>query len=150
MFKRKFREISKSGDTHDTDIETKRELLDPSRMPRHIAVIMDGNGRWARSRHMNRLEGHRRGLKAAKDIIQLCKDIEGVDCITLYAFSTENWKRPKAEIKGLMLLMKYFLRRETREMVENRIRFRTIGSLEHFPEFVRKEIEKAKNATKKM
>ncbi len=128
-------------------VQEKIHALDSGRMPRHIAFIMDGNGRWARQRHRRRLMGHREGIKTAKRIIRFCHDIGGIECITLYAFSTENWKRPKVEIAGLMLLLKYFLRRETAEMVENDIRFRVIGRTEEFPAFVQREIHRTMEAT---
>ncbi len=128
-------------------VQEKVQLLDPRRMPRHIAFIMDGNGRWARQRHRRRLMGHREGIKTAKKIIRFCHDIGGIDCITLFAFSTENWKRPKLEISGLMLLLKYFLRKETEEMVENDIRFRTIGRIQDFPGFVQRELQRTIETT---
>ncbi len=129
------------------EVQKKIQALDPRRMPRHIAFIMDGNGRWARLRRRRRLMGHREGIKTAKQIIRFCHDLGGIECITLYAFSTENWKRPKLEISGLMLLLKYFLRKETAEMVENDIRFRTIGRIDEFPSFVQRELQRTMDST---
>lgn len=134
-------------DEWDPDIREKLARVEPHPIPRHIAFIMDGNGRWARQRRRRRLMGHREGIRAAKRIIKFCHGMDGIDCITLFAFSTENWKRPKLEISGLMLLLKYFLRKETAEMVREGIRFRTIGRTDVFPGFVQNEIRRTVEAT---
>ncbi len=102
--------------------------IDPSRVPAHIAVIMDGNGRWAKLRGKPRIFGHRTGSDSVKAIIDTCARME-VRAITLYAFSTENWKRPKAEISGLMSMLKRVLRRELSEVHRNNIRFQAIGDI---------------------
>ena len=102
--------------------------IDPARLPQHIAIIMDGNGRWAKQRGKPRIFGHREGSNSVKAIIDTCARLE-IKAITLYAFSTENWKRPKAEISGLMSMLKRVLKRELKEVHKNNIRFRTIGDI---------------------
>jgi undecaprenyl diphosphate synthase len=108
-----------------------RELLDrlpPSSLPRHVAIIMDGNGRWARQRGFPRVEGHRAGIRAVRDTVEAAARLE-LEVLTLYAFSTENWKRPRWEVRTLMALLKEYLAKELRTMVDNNIRFRPIGRI---------------------
>ena len=102
--------------------------IDPARLPAHIAVIMDGNGRWARARGKPRIFGHRAGSDSVKSIIDTCARM-GIGAVTLYAFSTENWKRPKAEVSGLMQMLKRVLRRELKDVHRNNIRFQAIGNI---------------------
>ena len=102
--------------------------IDPARLPAHIAVIMDGNGRWARARGKPRIFGHRSGSDSVKSIIDTCARM-GIGAVTLYAFSTENWKRPKAEVSGLMQMLKRVLRRELKDVHRNNIRFQAIGNI---------------------
>ena len=102
--------------------------LDPSRFPRHVAVIMDGNGRWARRRHLPRVAGHRAGIKSVRETVESAARL-GLEVLTLYAFSQENWKRPRTEVDTLMDLLREYLRREMRTLMENRIRFSVIGRL---------------------
>jgi len=102
------------------------DALDLARLPRHVAVIMDGNGRWAKQRHLPRVEGHRAGAAAVRDTVETAARL-GLDALTLYAFSTENWKRPKAEVSTLFTLLKEYLRKEFRTLAENDIRFRVVG-----------------------
>jgi undecaprenyl diphosphate synthase len=109
--------------------------LKPESLPRHIAVIMDGNGRWAKKRSLNRIKGHREGAESVRDIVRACREI-GIDVLTLYAFSTENWKRPKTEVSALMKLLKDFLRAELPEMMDNDIRLNPIGDIKRFPKNV--------------
>ncbi len=104
-------------------------------LPRHIAIIMDGNGRWAKKRALNRIRGHREGAESVRNIVRACREI-GIEVLTLYAFSTENWQRPRQEISALMSLLKEFLRSELAEMMENGIRLNTIGQIERFPDHV--------------
>jgi len=111
--------------------------LDPAKLPSHVAVIMDGNGRWARKRLLNRIKGHERGVEVVRTIVRACRKI-GIPNLTLYAFSTENWQRPKTEIYALMTLLKKFLASEQKEMMDNNIRLKTIGQTERLPEDVRK------------
>ena len=110
--------------------------MDTSNVPKHIAIIMDGNGRWAEKRSLNRIAGHRMGIKRAKEIIRACREL-GIQVLTLYAFSTENWNRPRREISTLMSLLKRFLAAEGRTLVKNNIRLNAIGALEDLPGDVR-------------
>jgi undecaprenyl diphosphate synthase len=112
------------------------ENLDLSKLPSHIAIIMDGNGRWAKKRLMNRINGHEKGVDAVRRIVRVCREL-GIEILTLYAFSTENWQRPKVEVSALMDLLKRFLKSESREMHENNIRLNTIGQLYRIPKGVR-------------
>jgi undecaprenyl diphosphate synthase len=108
-----------------------RELLDrlaPQSLPRHVAIIMDGNGRWARQRGLPRVEGHRAGIRAVRETVEAAARLE-LQALTLYAFSTENWKRPRWEVRTLMSLLKEYLAKELRTMVDNNIRFRPIGRI---------------------
>ena len=120
--------------------------IDLERLPRHIAVIMDGNGRWARERGKPRIFGHRAGAESVRAIIDTCTRLE-IEAVTLYAFSTENWKRPRAEISALMSMLKRYIRSDLKEVHKNNIRFRTIGDIDQLPDDVRKEIERAKQMT---
>jgi undecaprenyl diphosphate synthase len=95
--------------------------------PRHIAIIMDGNGRWAKKRFLPRIAGHRKGIEAAKSIVRTAGDL-GIEVLTLYAFSTENWNRPEEEVNDLMALLKHFIQRDIRELAENGVRLRVIGN----------------------
>ncbi|MBX3287830.1 MAG: isoprenyl transferase [Acidobacteria bacterium] len=121
--------------------------IDPERIPRHIAVIMDGNGRWAKARGKARIFGHREGSESVKAIIDTCARLE-VDAVTLYAFSTENWKRPKEEVSGLMTMLKQVLRREIKAVAKNNIRFQTIGNIDGLAPDVQKELEYARQMTR--
>jgi undecaprenyl diphosphate synthase len=116
--------------------------IDPERLPQHIAIIMDGNGRWAKQRGKPRIFGHREGSNSVKAIIDTCARLE-IKAITLYAFSTENWKRPKDEISGLMSMLKRVLKRELKEVHKNNIRFRTIGDIDGLAPDVRSELTSA-------
>jgi undecaprenyl diphosphate synthase len=110
------------------EMEIMKEI-DPARLPRHIAIIMDGNGRWAESHTMGRILGHRKGAESVRIITKTCRRI-GIDCLTLYAFSVENWLRPEAEVRALMNLLLQYLEGETREMMEQGIRLTAIGDLD--------------------
>ena len=114
--------------------------LDLSKLPSHIAIIMDGNGRWAKQRLMNRINGHEKGADAVRRIVRICREI-GIEILTLYAFSTENWQRPKAEVAALMDLLKRFLKSESRELHENNIRLNTIGQTHRIPKSVRSVLQ---------
>jgi undecaprenyl diphosphate synthase len=122
------------------------ESIDPARIPAHIAIIMDGNGRWARRRSLPRIAGHRAGVEPVRSTVEACARM-GVQALTLYAFSVENWKRPRAEIEALWRLLRIYIRRELPEMMENDIRFDAIGRLDALPAFVQREIEMARNTT---
>lgn len=115
-------------------------------VPRHIAVIMDGNGRWAQSRGLPRIKGHEHGSRAVGECVEGCRDA-GVKFLTLYAFSAENWKRPHAEVEALMLLLDRFLAEKTAEMRERGIKLRAIGRLNDLPPACRRRLETALEAT---
>ena len=123
------------------------QSLEPSKIPSHIAIIMDGNGRWAEKRLMNRIKGHEKGSETVRNIVRSCREI-GIDHLTLYAFSTENWQRPKTEIAALMTLLKKFLKSEQKELADNNIRLKTIGQIERLPIDVQKELNRAMSTTK--
>lgn len=120
--------------------------IDPARLPSHIAVIMDGNGRWARARGKPRIFGHRAGSDSVKSIIDTCARM-GIGAVTLYAFSTENWKRPKAEVSGLMQMLKRVLRRELKDVHRNNIRFQAIGNIAGLAPDVQAELAAAAEFT---
>jgi len=120
--------------------------IDPSRLPQHVAVIMDGNGRWAKLRGKPRISGHREGADSVKAIIDTCARLQ-IKAITLYAFSTENWKRPKAEVSGLMSMLKRVLKRELKEVHRNNIRFKTIGDIHGLAPDVQNELAAAERFT---
>ena len=106
--------------------------MDQKKIPHHIAVIMDGNGRWAKKKSLNRIKGHVKGVDAVREVIKACREL-GVKILTLYAFSVENWKRPKEEVAALMKLLKEYLVKERDEMVKNNIRLCAIGRIEDLP-----------------
>jgi len=121
--------------------------LDTTKLPAHVAIILDGNGRWAKKRLLNRINGHEKGSETVRTIVRACRQI-GISYLTLYAFSTENWQRPKTEVEALMTLLKKFLQSEREEMVENNIRLRAIGQLDRLPTKVRKELDQTMTATR--
>jgi undecaprenyl diphosphate synthase len=116
-------------------------------VPRHVAVIMDGNGRWAKQRGRPRLFGHRAGADSLRAILRACRD-HGVEYLTVYAFSTENWVRPQDEVSGLMSLLKTFLKKDEHELHENQVRLRVTGRLQDLPKAVRTELERVMAATR--
>jgi undecaprenyl diphosphate synthase len=120
--------------------------IDTTRVPRHVAIIMDGNGRWAKLRGKPRIFGHRAGSDSVKAIVDTCARLE-IDAVTLYAFSTENWKRPAAEVSGLMSMLKRFLKSELRAAHKNNIRFRAIGDLSALAADIQEEIANAMDLT---
>ncbi len=132
-----------------TNREEERLLgeIDPLRLPQHIAVIMDGNGRWAQRRHLPRIAGHRAGVKAAREIIETCARMKKIDALTLYAFSVENWRRPKTEVDFLMRLLREYLRKELPVIHKNNIRLLVIGRSDQIPEAVNHDIERAMTTT---
>ena len=121
--------------------------LDASNLPSHIAIIMDGNGRWAKKRLKHRIKGHEKGAETVRMVVRTAREI-GVRFLTLYAFSTENWQRPKTEVVALMKLLKRFLKSETREMMENDIQLNTIGQIERLPQDVLSILTKTMDMTK--
>ncbi len=116
-----------------------KALVDPTRVPRHIAVIMDGNGRWAKQRRRPRVAGHRAGVGAVREVVEGAREL-GIRYLTLYTFSSENWKRPKREVSALMGLLSKFMKDELDEMLHYRIGMKVIGRLEMLPEKLREEI----------
>ncbi len=121
--------------------------IDFSRLPRHVAVIMDGNGRWARNRNLPRIEGHRAGSKAVREVVEASARL-GIEVLSLYAFSRENWKRPRAEVNRLWKLLVDFLKREDKTLTKNRIRLRVIGRREGIPPAVARELERVESVTR--
>ena len=126
--------------------DTLARQLDFDRLPAHIAVIMDGNGRWAAQRHLPRVEGHRSGIDAVRDTVEGSARL-GIRVLTLYAFSVENWKRPAAEVSTLMLLLKRYLRSELNTLLRNNIRFKVIGRMEDLARDVQGELRAAEEKT---
>ena len=122
------------------------EAIDPDRLPAHIAIIMDGNGRWARRRGLPRAAGHRAGIEPVRMAVETASRL-GVQALTLYAFSVENWKRPRAEVDMLWRLLRVYLRRELPEIIRNGIRFTCVGRLDGLPLQVREELESAIDGT---
>src|SRR5437870_11729347 len=110
------------------------------RLPAHVAVIMDGNGRWAAQRHLPRVEGHRAGIDSVRDIVETSARL-GIDVLTLYAFSIENWKRPRTEINTLMILLKRYLRSELNTLLKTNVQFQVIGRGDELSPDVRHELE---------
>ncbi len=127
-----------SGDTAGLDVEN---------LPSHVAIIMDGNGRWAKKRLLNRIQGHEKGAQTVRKVVEAAREI-GIPVLTLYAFSTENWQRPKSEVTALMFLLKKFLTAETKNLLENNIRLNAIGQLERLPENVRTSLHKVMDVTR--
>jgi undecaprenyl diphosphate synthase len=117
------------------------------RVPRHVAIIMDGNGRWAERRGLSRNEGHRQGLEAVRAVVRAAGDL-GVEVLTLYAFSLENWNRPQAEVSELMRLLDHYLDVELEEVIARDIRVRVIGRLDRVPPILRKRVEEAVQRTR--
>ncbi|MEH2108593.1 isoprenyl transferase [Nostoc sp.] len=126
----------------DLPTDLKQELL-----PQHVAVIMDGNGRWAKRQGLPRIMGHKRGVDALKDLLRCCQDW-GIQALTAYAFSTENWKRPQEEVDFLMTLFQRVLRQELREMVEENVQIKFVGNLQDLPRSLQQEIFRSMEETK--
>ena len=122
------------------------DRADSAPVPRHVAIIMDGNGRWAQQRGMSRIKGHEEGAESVRAVIQACQDI-GVEYLTLYAFSVENWVRPVAEVQGLMRLLRRFLEREEPLLHKNRVRLRVMGRMEDLPVLVQRALRRVMAAT---
>jgi len=116
--------------------------IDPINVPAHVAIIMDGNGRWAKERGLPRIAGHREGVKTVETILAACKEV-GVKILTLYAFSTENWKRPKQEIQGLMKILENYLPKFTPKLNKEDIRLNVIGEISALPVAVQKSVKKS-------
>jgi undecaprenyl diphosphate synthase len=139
----KARELLKPANREEARLLDQLEL---ERLPRHIAIIMDGNGRWARRRHLPRVAGHKAGVRAARSVIETCARL-GIPALTLYAFSVENWRRPKSEIDFLMRLLREYLRKELPVIHKNNIRLSVIGRPAQLPQEVRDDIAEAMRVT---
>ena len=135
--------VLRSLEDADSDLLSQ---VDFARLPRHIAIIMDGNGRWARRRRLPRIAGHRAGAQAVRDTVEIGSQL-GLTALTLYAFSTENWKRPPSEINTLMELLREYLRRELAEIHRNNIRLQILGRYEQLPLEVQQDLEDALRQT---
>ena len=129
-----------------SDEEALARQLNFDRLPRHVAVIMDGNGRWAAQRHLPRVEGHRAGIDSVRDVVETSARL-GIHVLTLYAFSVENWKRPAAEVSTLMSLLKRYLRLELNTLLRNNIRFNVIGRVQDLAPDIRTELKMAEQKT---
>src|SRR6186713_3212287 len=127
------------------DLDLARQIQ-PDRLPQHVAIIMDGNGRWAGRRHLPRVEGHRAGIDAVRSVVETSARL-GLDVLTLYAFSVENWKRPAAEVSTLMMLLKRYLGLELSTLLRNDIRFRVIGREDELAPDVQGELKMAEEQT---
>src|SRR5512138_3948486 len=117
-------------------------MIKGDKLPRHVAVIMDGNGRWAKQRMLQRIVGHQKGVETVRVIVEECSRL-GIGYLTLFAFSSENWLRPKTEVQALMALLKKYIRSEVPRMMNNNIRFAVIGNRQELPPAVNKEIDEA-------
>ena len=122
--------------------------IDKEKLPHHVAIIMDGNGRWAKKKLLNRISGHLKGVDAVKEVVTACREL-GIKILTLYAFSTENWKRPKDEVAALMGLLKEYLIKEGEEMLQNNIRLRAIGKIEDLPTDVQETLRETITKTER-
>jgi undecaprenyl diphosphate synthase len=120
--------------------------IDKEKLPHHIAIIMDGNGRWAKKKNLSRISGHIKGVDAVREIVTACREL-GIKVLTLYAFSVENWRRPKEEVMALMALLKEYLIKETEEMIQNNIRLSAIGRLEDLPIDVQNTLQETRKKT---
>ena len=123
-------------------------VIDHNRLPRHIAIIMDGNGRWAKNKNLSRISGHMKGVDAVKEVVTACREL-GIKVLTLYAFSIENWKRPAEEVMALMKLLRDYLIKESEEMIQNNIRLNAIGRLEDLPPDVQDVLKETMKKTEK-
>lgn len=127
-------------------MQSLKDQINMQRLPRHIAIIMDGNGRWAKEKGQDRLYGHFHGVESVRDIVEGCAEL-GIEYLTLYAFSTENWERPKYEVTGLMELLVETIRKETETLNRNNIRMHVIGDMNMLPEYARKELSESLEMT---
>lgn len=138
--------MAKTAPATSSSTEALLAQLNPQTLPRHVAIIMDGNGRWARARTLPRIAGHREGIKSLKDVIQVFLDLK-IPALTIYAFSQENWNRPASEISALMGLLDQYLSTEQKQLVEHGVRLRTIGRVELLPPPTLERIRATEQAT---
>ncbi|MBI5189971.1 MAG: isoprenyl transferase [Nitrospirae bacterium] len=138
--------LTRDGQVAELSREELLARLDTSRLPRHVAIIMDGNGRWAANRGLPRVAGHKKGMETVREIVTASSKL-GIKALTLYAFSLENWKRPRLEVEALMSLLTLYLQNELKLMQENNIKFTTIGRTDDLPGAARKWIDKVKAET---
>lgn len=129
-----------------TETELKALILERGNLPRHIAIIMDGNGRWAKSRGLPRVAGHKEGVNSVREITRACGEL-GIETLTLYTFSSENWKRPRAEVDALLRLLVTTIRGEVQELMENNVRLTVIGRLDDLPAVAQREMQSAMDLT---
>lgn len=123
------------------------EEIDKEKLPHHIAIIMDGNGRWAKKKLLHRINGHMKGVEAVREVVKACREL-GIKILTLYAFSEENWRRPREEVSALMELLQEYLIREREEMLKHRIRLCALGRIEDLPAGVQETLHETVEATK--
>lgn len=135
-------------DQSSEDLKLQEKIKSRGNIPRHIAIIMDGNGRWAKLRGLPRVSGHSEGVKSVRDVVEACAQL-GVEYLTLFAFSTENWRRPREEVSTLMKLLVRTLKTETDELHKNNIRLRMIGDFDSLPESVQTQLKEAIKKTEK-
>ncbi len=140
------KEIENNFHTNTSSQKTDESALDMSNLPRHIAIIMDGNGRWAKKRGLPRTVGHKAGVETLREIIRTCSKLK-IQYLTLYAFSTENWQRPEKEVSALMKLLVYYLRKEIEELHKNNVKIHVIGDISKLPQTAIQEINSALDLT---
>ena len=143
MLKHFFKQKNRAG---KKDVHELMQLIDFERLPNHIAIIMDGNGRWAQKRGLPRVVGHRNGVESLRDIVKVCNEIK-IPVLTVYAFSTENWKRPKEEVDALMNLLVEYVYKEIDELDKNKVQIRAIGRIHKLPEECQKAVAFARDRT---
>lgn len=150
MFKNIVNLVRRAPERELEEEEVLKSALDPSRMPRHVAIIMDGNGRWARRRGMPRTFGHRAGMDSLREVVKISSEI-GLRVLTVYGFSTENWKRPREEVDSLMDLLVEYMQKEISDLIKNNVRVRAIGRTAELPAKAREAValahEKSKNCS---
>lgn len=144
MFKNYFRKQENADELKE--IERLMQLIDFERLPKHIAIIMDGNGRWAQKRGLPRIAGHRYGVEALRDVVKVCNEIK-IPVLTVYAFSTENWKRPREEVNALMDLLVEYVYKEIDELDENKVQVRAIGRIHKLPPKCQEAVAYARERT---
>ena len=130
------------------DREIRDRIVQRGNLPKHIAVIMDGNGRWAKRKGLPRVAGHREGVKAVRDVVEACGEL-GIEVLTLYTFSTENWRRPEGEVTALMNLLLRTLQREVDDLIRNNVRLVTVGDIERLPDDARRGMREAVETTRR-